>query len=218
MPTVGRALVLTLVLVAASAVIGMASECAPHGMRAPLSTLPLTLAAWRGRQEPEPDRATLAALGVDDHLTRSYFGPSVPVGLYVGFWSSQQQGDTIHSPLNCLPGSGWEPVSHRTLQVPVTDGDVGAHAVRINRYVVEKGLDRELILYWYQSHGRVIANEYVGKIYLVSDALRWRRTDAALVRVSVRIAHDDDGAARAEHEGTAFIATLFPALTARLPS
>ena len=60
--------------------------------------------------------------------------------------------------------------------------------------MIQKGLDRQLVLYWYQSHGRVVASEYWGKFYLVRDAVRMNRTDAALVRVIVPMAPNDDNA------------------------
>ena len=136
MPSVARGFVLTGLLIAASAVIGLASECAPRVMRAPLSALPMTFSPWNGRPDAEPDQATLDILGADDHLTRSYFGPSTPIGLYVGFWNSQQAGDTIHSPLNCLPGSGWE-AGVTIAQGPVTMslGDEQQYYSSINVYL-----------------------------------------------------------------------------------
>jgi EpsI family protein len=66
--------------------------------------------------------------------------------------------------------------------------------VIVNQYVVENGLRRQFVLYWYQSHGRVIASEYRGKFYMVLDSLRLNRTDAALVRVSTPIAKQDEQA------------------------
>ncbi len=70
------------------------------------------------------------------------------VGLYaIGYWESQRQGDTIHSPLNCLPGSGWDPVSKATIEVP---NGIGDDRIAVNRYIVRKGLDTQVILYWYQ--------------------------------------------------------------------
>jgi EpsI family protein len=131
------------------------------------------------------------ALGVSDYLSRRYQGLGYPaVFLYVGFYKSQRMGEFIHSPKNCLPGAGWEPVStgHKVLTTP------GGKRVLVNQYIVENGLHRQLVLYWYQSHGRIIASEYRSKIYMVLDALRLNRTDAALVRISTPInGKDQDG-------------------------
>jgi EpsI family protein len=87
----------------------------------------------------------------------------------------------------------------------------------VNRYVIQKGLDRQLVLYWYQSHGRVVANEYWSKLYLIGDAVRLNRTDAALVRVIIP-APEGEGEARAERQAIEFVRALFPTLTAFLPS
>ena len=54
----------------------------------------------------------------------------------------------------------------------------------INEYIIEKQGQRQLVLYWYQSHGRVIASEYWAKLYMVLDAIHLHRTDGALVRVT----------------------------------
>jgi EpsI family protein len=181
----------------------------------------MTIGEWHGLQQPPFDEKTLGILRVDDYLTRAYVIPSQSrIGLYIGYWQSQRQGDTIHSPLNCLPGSGWEPLSKSSLRIPVMGGlrDAPTGEIDVNRYVVQKGLDRELVVYWYQSHGRVVASEYLGKIYLVADAVRLNRTDAALVRVIAPIGSNVEGAeARAERDAIRFVQALFPKLTDYLP-
>ena len=116
---------------------------------------------WTGQSLPPMEDKILAVLGVDDYLNRVYVLPDrAAVGLYVGFYNSQRQGDSIHSPMNCLPGAGWEPVSRSSVRIPVTLRE-GATEVDANRYVIQKGLDRQLVLYWYQSHNRVVASEYL---------------------------------------------------------
>jgi EpsI family protein len=156
----------------------------------PLSAFPLQLQHWQGVDLPLEPRI-VQALGVSDYLDRAYQSPdNSPVFLYVGYYKSQRTGASIHSPKNCLPGAGWEPVTagHVALLLPN-----GKRAI-VNQYVVENGLRRQLVLYWYQSHGRVIASEYRGKAYMVLDSLRLHRTDAALVRVSSPIAKQDEQA------------------------
>ena len=209
-----RAVTLFFCFVTSAALIARATDFEPPRERVSLATLPMELGGWHGRQLPPFDDETLAVLGVDDYLTRAYFGPRAVAGLYVGYWGSQRQGDTIHSPLNCLPGAGWEPLSKGILDIEVA----GGRKISVNRYVVQKGLDRELVLYWYQSHGRVVASEYLGKIFLVADAIRTHRTDAALVRVTLHIADATGGEDHAEREGVRFVKSLFPALNGYLPS
>jgi EpsI family protein len=189
--------------------------------RQPLATLPMSIGGWIGYREPDFTPDVLAILGVDDYITRAYVRDRWPVDLYVGYHTSQRQGDTIHSPLNCLPGAGWEPVDVGRAVIPVrgAPGAAGVStAIEVNRVIIQKGLDRQLVLYWYQSHRRVVADEYRAKIYTVLDAVRYNRTDAALVRVVVPIAEDAVDARDAERRGTAFVQELFPLLGPHLPT
>jgi EpsI family protein len=165
----------------ASATIGLrvVSHGEPVPPSKPLATFPFDFGGWNGRDIPL-DKDILRVAAVDDYLNRVYQATGdPPVGLYVGYYKSQQTGDAIHSPKNCLPGSGWEPVSAGRSEIALPDGK---HAL-VNSYLIEKGLDRELVLYWYQSHGRIIASEYWAKVYMVRDALKLNRTDSTLVRV-----------------------------------
>ncbi len=158
----------------------------------PLSDFPTQIAGFKTVAEMPLDQETIDQLGVTDYLNRWYFSPlQGQVGLYIGYFRSQRTGASIHSPKNCLPGSGWQPEKATIFELPVDDG----RKVPINLYVVRKDLDEQLILYWYQAHGRVVASEYWGKFYLVYDALRLNRTDAALVRIAVPIVHGDEGQA-----------------------
>jgi EpsI family protein len=173
-------------LVVATLALRLVSHGEPVPPSSPLATFPFDVGAWNGRDIPL-DREILKVAAVDDYLNRVYESAAAPpIGLYVGYYKSQQTGDAIHSPKNCLPGSGWEPVSAGRSPITLPDG---RHAL-VNSYLIEKGLDRELVLYWYQSHGRIIASEYWAKIYMVRDALKLKRTDSALVRVITPVGHD----------------------------
>jgi EpsI family protein len=217
-----RILTLTAFLLAAAAYIAGASKTEPVVIRESLSGLPMQIDRWRGRDVPLDNRV-VSVLGVDDYLNREY-AESTYMGLYIGFYQSQRQGSSIHSPLNCLPGSGWNPVTRSFVSVPVaenaTDTNPGpaTRTIRINRILIQKGIDKAVVFYWYQAHGRVIASEYWGKFYTVLDAMRMNRTDGALVRVVSTI--DGSGAqaeALAETEGTRFVQFIFPRLSRYLP-
>jgi EpsI family protein len=212
-----RASVLFLCFVGAAGLVVRAERPEPVPARTSFATFPLQLGEWQGVQQQPLEPSILKVLNVDDYLTRAYFRPDrTGVGLYVGYYGSQRQGDTMHSPLNCLPGAGWEFVSQATLPVALAAaGPASAPStIAINRYVIRKGLDRQLVLYWYQSHGRVVASEYWGKLYLIQDAVRLNRTDGALVRVIVPITGDEG---TAETTGINFIHELFPVLGRYLP-
>lgn len=185
-------------------------------VRTPLATLPTTLAGWAGYDEPRFSEAILETLGVDEYVNRTYYADATPpVSLYVGYYASQRQGDTIHSPMNCLPGAGWEPVESRRIAVPIHELQ---STVDVNRVVIQKGASRHLVLYWYQSQGRVVASEYWSKFYLVYDAIRTNRSDGALVRVITPMSSSQLDDAAAERRAVGFVQTLFPHLGRYLPS
>jgi EpsI family protein len=189
-----RLIVVALVLLAGRLVTGQRE---PHStaLLQPLSAFPFDVDGWRGRQGAAFDADTIKVLGADEYLNRIYEHPATAVAsLYIGYYGSQQQGDAIHSPQNCLPGSGWVPVSRIRTTLSVGDRDVP-----VNRYIIEKRGERQLVLYWFQGRGRVVAGEYVNKAYLLHDALRLGRTDGALVRIITPILGSEtaaDGAAR----------------------
>ena len=212
----GRAITLVVCLVAATVFLANARRSEVPVERLLFKQFPMTLESWRAVEDPPMEDDVLKVLGVDDYLARAYYKPDgAAVGLYMGFYGSQRQGDTIHSPLNCLPGAGWEPVSQGRVRI----ADVGGRDMEVNRYVVQKGLDRQLVLYWYQSHGRVVASEYVSRLYLINDAIRLNRTDGSMVRVIAPIPVDaQDGGAAAERLATEFVRALVPHLSSYLPS
>ncbi len=148
----------------------------------PLTSLPRQLGEWTGVDVPIPQDA-LDVLGPGHFLLRVYQNRALQqpyVDLFVAYFPSQRTGDTIHSPKHCLPGSGWLPVesSRLTLSLP------GRARFPANRYVIAKGDDRQLVLYWYLAHDRVVASEYWAKFYLVADSMRLNRSDGSLVRVT----------------------------------
>ncbi len=161
----------------------------------PLSEFPAKIGPYAQVIEWPLDKETLDVLGVTDYLDRGYWEPGMEqnlLNLYIGYFRSQKTGATIHSPKNCLPGAGWNPVQATIYQLPLADGTKAP----INLYILRKGLDEQLVLYWYQAHGRIVASEYWGKFYLVYDALRLNRTDAALVRISVPVDNGDEAKAK----------------------
>lgn len=220
-----RLLALTACFAVGFGLLVRADRPEPIAPRSTFDQFPFTLGQWRGVQERPFPPEILAILGVDDYMARAYFTPDrAGVGVYVGYYATQRQGDTMHSPQNCLPGAGWEPVSSRKMAISVPDAASAAErSIEVNRYVIRKGLDRQLVLYWYQAHGRVVASEYWSKIYLVRDAVRLNRTDGALVRVIAPIpgsatgSQSETGERQAEALAVRFVQELFPALGTYLP-
>jgi EpsI family protein len=178
--------------------------------RAALAAIPPQLGRWRAVADHAFDPGTVAVLRADDYVARTYTQPGEIADLFIGYYASQRQGQTLHSPMNCLPGAGWQPLSSKRLQI-----DVGAATpIDSNRYVIQKGLDRQLVLYWYQSHHRTVSSEYAAKAYLVLDSIRWGRSDAALVRVVSPIGRDE---VLTERSAVDFVRALQPVLGRHLP-
>ena len=206
----GRTAIVLVLLVAAGTYGSRAGSEETVVQREPLAALPLSLGDWEGHEASPLADDVLAQLGVDDYVNRQYVhGGSLPVGMYVGYYASQRQGATIHSPQNCLPGAGWRPVEEgvSTLQI-------GDKAVPVNQFVIQKGLDKQVVIYWYQGRGRVIANEYANKALLMLDAARLHRTNGGLVRLIAPVLSTPDAA---KAELAAFAALVFPHLDRHLP-
>jgi EpsI family protein len=162
-------------------------------LRAPLvAALPESVDALAGRDlelgdgEREAARVSAYALRVfevDSSATTA--GDPAHASVYIGYYDRQTGRKTIHSPKNCLPGGGWEPLESSLRAIAVA----GTY-VQVNNYVLQRGSDRALVLYWYQGRGRIQANEYRVKIDLLRDAVLHRRTEEALVRVVVPLSDD----------------------------
>jgi EpsI family protein len=149
---------------------------------APLRSFPSQLGPWAGSDLPI-EQDVLDRLGPGSFLLRRYnlTPPNGPdVDLFLAYFPSQRAGDTIHSPKNCLPGSGWTPTESRIVTLTLPDHS----AFPANRYVVSRGDARTLVLYWYWAHDRGLASEYAAKFYLVADAIRMNRSDGSLLRLT----------------------------------
>jgi EpsI family protein len=205
------ALVAVLLLQAVAYYRGVPAERVPA--RQPLAGFPERIQVWTLTQEFPMDPQVQATLRADDTLNRDYIDAagSASVNLFIAYFQSQRYGQAPHSPKNCLPGAGFEPEASGVQAVPVP-----GRTIYVNRYVVSRGDDRKLVLYWYQSRDRVVASEYSAKVRLVLDALRYHRSDTALVRVTVSAPRARDELAT--RIGADFIRCVFPSLFAFLPS
>ena len=205
-----RLIVLTLAVVAAAVCLRASTEEQRVSLPRPLANMPWMLGEWAAVSQQEFDPATIAVLRADDYVSRNYVRQARDeADLYVGYYETQRQGDTIHSPMNCLPAAGWQLLTMNRASI-----DAAGRSLIVNRDTIQKGLDKRLVLYWYQSHGRFVASEYWSKAYLVLDGLRLHRTDGAIVRVITPIR---DGEAAAERSAVDFLRALVPVLHRYLP-
>jgi EpsI family protein len=203
---------LTLVVVVQAVLFYTASHGENTPLPAPLATFPAVLGHWHEVQEGVIDQDTRDVLKADDLMSRVYADAGARPELFIAYFKTQRQGQSPHSPKNCLPGSGWQTVPEETgrVDVPVAGG-----SIHINQYVVSKGEAQSVVYYWYQSQGRVIADEFAAKFYLVSDSIHHHRSDTALVRVVVPVAQNR--VKEAEKTGYEFIQAAYPVVRAFLP-
>ena len=166
-----------------------------HVDRKPLKDFPNQVGEWRqGKSDQVLDDATLSVLRASDYLLRDFRrADGQTANFYVGYYATQREGASFHSPLNCLPGSGWTLSAPGKAMIPLPDGSSFA----ANKYIIENGDYRSLMIYWYQGRGRTVASEYWGKIYTVIDSVRLRRSDGALVRVTVPLGNSEEAALQA---------------------
>lgn len=194
--------------------LGVSAQIVPELRRPLVTALPDSLAGWPGADVAVPDEEAVVA-GFTDYALRVYeasdsTAPARAASVYLGYYDRQTRGRTIHSPRNCLPGSGWEALMSGP-EVLEVDGQ----AVTVNRYILQNGDARALVLYWYQGRGRVAHNEYLVKWDLLRDAILMRRTDEALVRIVISIDSTPEEALALARE---VAVTLVPAVDQALPA
>ncbi|MBC8032071.1 MAG: EpsI family protein [Pyrinomonadaceae bacterium] len=176
--------------------------------RKELRAFPKQVGTWeQAGGDKQFNNETMAVLKASDYLLRDYRGADGrTVNFYVGYYASQRDGATYHSPLNCLPGAGWvmsEPGS-------ITISPKGKAPFVANRYIIQNGATKDLLVYWYQGRGRTVASEYWGKIYTVVDSVSMRRSDGAMVRITTPVTNSEPAALQAAANLAAEASTILP--------
>jgi EpsI family protein len=173
---------------------------------------PMRIADWNG-QFSSLDVATEQFLKVDDYILANYSqSDGKPVNFYVAYYASQRKSESPHSPIVCLPGGGWL-ITH--LERKNLDSAGIDHPY--NRVIIQNGVNRELVYYWFDERGRTIADEYWAKWYLLADSIVMNRTDGALVRLITRI-NADESEESADRRLLSFMAAALPKLADFVPS
>jgi EpsI family protein len=202
--SVARLLVVLFLVTATAAIAGAAKE--PVASPVAPFEIPYTLGAWHGADASAGEDETDPTLGADLVVNRAYADvEGHEAGLYVAYYNQQRPGVSIHSPLHCLPGTGWEVVSNDTVGVGLLDGTTRP----VRRLIAEKDSSRVMVLYWYDINGEMITSELGSRLQLFTNRVRLGRNDAALVRIAVPVT-DSDGTA--EQEAVAFARVLVPHL------
>lgn len=207
------AMAVSLLLVAQAAAYYMIPKAEYAPAAPPMAAFPSELGGWRMVAEYPVEDAVQKVLRADDTLNRSYASENgVPLNLFMAYFKSQKTGVAPHSPKNCLPGSGWAPLSSEIAQVRIAGR---SEPLEVNRFIVARGTEKTLVLYWYQTAYRVIASEYEAKVWLVIDSLLHKRSDTAIVRV---VAPLPEGREDQIDKLTAeFLSAAFPAVSRQIP-
>ena len=198
--------------VAPALLIPQRVEAAPP--RADFAEFPLRLEEWNGHHE-RLEEAYVAELKFTDYLLADYQRRGTDlVNLYVAYYASQRKGESVHSPKGCLPGGGW--VVEQFSQHEMDGLGPAGRPLAVNRVVISRGSDRQLVYYWFQQRGRTMTNEYLVKWFLFWDSLTRNRTDGALVRLITPI-RANSGNDSADGVLRDFARTAGPRLQAYLP-
>jgi len=206
--TMRLALLFVLILAGGTLVNGWAFLGEKPVERKALKEFPEEIGAWRKSGSDQTlDDATLKVLRASDYLLREFRTPDGHVAnFYVGYYATQSDGSSYHSPLNCLPGSGWTLSSPDKVAISLPDGQ----SFSANKYVIQNGDYKSLMIYWYQGRGRAVASEYWGKVYTVIDSVRLRRSDGAMVRVTVPLGNSEAAALETAKDLSARAAAALP--------
>lgn len=191
-----------------------------HPARQAYAEFPLALdGGWRGRPDHlAPD--VLAILALDDYLLADYTRPGEPpVNFYSAYYATQSGGGSSHSPRTCIPGGGWAmtALAEHAVALPAAAGAAAPlPPLRVNRALIQKGEQRQLVYYWFRQRGRSLTDEYAVKWYILSDGIARNRSDGALLRLVTPIAPGEDPA-RADRRLAEFLAQVQPLLPAFVP-
>jgi EpsI family protein len=173
-----------------------------------LDAIPMALGEWNGAPAPPIDPETARVLAADQYVHRIYAGPGGNIEMDVAYYAQPRVGSNMHSPLNCLPGNGWQITDVRDLQLSV---DRRTWPVRDT--LVERRGQKYALTYWFQSRSRIVSSEWSNRVHLLGDALRRRRVDAAIVRLFTPATGD----ASAERNAiVSFASVVIPAVGERL--
>jgi EpsI family protein len=210
-PFLGSILLLTVTIL----IIQLLSQTKNIPLLKDLIYFPGKIGNYDKKEDISFDPQTVRILAATDYLQREYISnKNQRLNLFIGYYASQKQGKQIHSPKHCLPGSGWEETRYQNQWIPIPAKN--GQGITVNKYLVSKGLENNLVLYWYQSRGRVNTNEYLERLYLVWDAIYRKRTDGAIVRITVPF--NEKSKQQVLNDGIKFVQELTPILDTFLPS
>ncbi len=209
------ACLLLVIMMPLSILMDSREDLSPQRQR--FANFPLSIGEWKG-VEVAMGQEFIDALKFDDYIIGNYSKGNdvLPINFYVAYYASQRKGASAHSPKSCMPGDGWRIGDFNQRQIGSNATGRG-DLLRVNRTVIRKGNNRQLVYYWFQQRGRIITNEYLVKWFLFWDALTSQRTDGALVRLVMNLPEGSD-VADADKKMESFLNVIFPKLESFVPS
>lgn len=176
-----------------------------------LASFPKVIEGWEGSDQLFPN-SILENLGVDEYIMRRFTKGKNSIWLYIGYYNNESKGGP-HSPRHCYPGSGFNPIKNELILIPVKH--IGRDNILPNKYIFARGMEREIVIYWYQARGRVISDEYAEKYYLIRDKIFRKRSDEALIRFSIAATSETEEAQGKVLES--FVSAVYPEIPKVVP-
>ncbi len=210
--TYTKTLTAVAILLIAAALTFFASQSERVPPKKPFSEFPLEIGPWKGVTS-ELEERVYNILGVEDYIMANFSKSSGEmVNLYIGYYQSQKEGDIIHSPKHCLPGAGWN-ITETSIEKVIPDKS--GKSIKVIKLLLRKGSEKQIVLYWFQSRGRIISSEYMEKVWLVIDSITRHRTDGSFVRLITPVIKDETTAVNLLKE---FAQQIFPSLNEHIPN
>jgi len=176
----------------------------------PLNQLPLRAGDWVMNNEAHFSEQVLEVLKPTDYLSRNYTdSKGDQLALYLGFHDGGPKSGPIHSPKQCLPGSGWN-----RLHEEVRSVEIDGHKIPFVSAVYQKDQQKQLFLYWFQVRDEVLTNEYALKLAMIKNSLLVNRRDSAFIRLSLMVTKDES---LALETGEQFMRDFIPLINTILP-
>lgn len=211
--TYKRTLIVAAIMILTMVILGFAIHSENIKPNKPFESFPMKIGDWNGITS-RFEQSVYDLLGVEDSILASYSNNGTSVQLYVGFYQSQKEGDLIHSPKNCLPGSGWN-ILETSIESVEINIDGPTKSMDVIKLLLGKGSQKQIVLYWFQSRGRIISSEYMQKIWLVIDSITRHRTDGSFVRLISPVVTSEDHALELLKK---FAKDIYPHLNEYIPS
>jgi EpsI family protein len=206
-----RTITIVLIILITAVLLGFLSNPEIIKPNKPFDTFPLEFGKWQGVKS-RFDQKIYDILGVEDSILANYRSPQGDsINLYIGFYQSQKEGDLIHSPKNCMPGGGWNITETSIETINFTNND----SQNVIKLLLQKGSEKQIVLYWFQSRGRIISSEYMQKIWLVIDSITKHRTDGSFVRFITTVTKNEKESLELLKE---FAKKIYPTLNEYIPS